>query len=179
LIYVRSRRSIVTLGAAGLACVLGFATLAAVAAMELPGGWVAAVALAGGALGGLVIIGWAGWRLKTWPSGKLGFFRDRLVVIVGRHEMRAVWAAMETVTLSKPDSWPHVKLTDRLTINLKNEPALAFKPAQFGLAPAACRDLILRLRDDSRLRARLPEFDSARDLAISPVVAGELIEPRL
>jgi hypothetical protein len=39
--------------------------------------------------------------------------------------------------------------------------------------------LILRLRDDSKLRARLPEFDSARDLAISPVVAGELIEPRL
>jgi hypothetical protein len=178
LIYVRSRRSIVTLGAVGLACALAFAALAAVA-MELPSGWVAALALAAGALGGLVLGMWAGWRLKTWPYGRLGFFRDRLVVILGRHEMRALWAAMETVTLSKPDSWPHVKLTDRLTINLKNEPALAFKPAQFGLAPAACRDLILRLRDDSRLRARLPEFDSARDLAISPVVAGELIEPRL
>ena len=167
-----------TLGAVGLACALAFAALAAVA-MELPSGWVAALALAAGALGGLVLAVWAGWSLKTWPSSKLGFFRDRLVVILGRHEMRAVWVAMETVTLSKPDSWPHVKLTDRLTINLKNEPALAFKPAQFGLAPAACRDLILRLRDDSRLRARLPEFDSARDLAISPVVAGELIEPRL
>jgi hypothetical protein len=166
------------MGAVGLACALAFAALAAVA-MELPSGWVAALALAAGALGGLVLAMWAGWRLKTWPSGKLGFFRDRLVVILGRHEMRAVWVAMETVTLSKPDSWPHVKLTDRLTINLKNEPALAFKPAQFGLAPVACRDLILRLRDDSRLRARLPEFDSARDLAISPVVAGELIEPRL
>jgi len=168
----------VTLGAVGLACALAFAALAAVA-MALPSGWVAALALAAGALGGLVLGMWAGWRLKTWPYGRLGFFRDRLVVILGRHEMRALWAAMETVTLSKPDSWPHVKLTDRLTINLKNEPALAFKPAQFGLAPAACRDLILRLRDDSRLRARLPEFDSARDLAISPVVAGELIEPRL
>jgi hypothetical protein len=178
LIYVRSRRSIVTLGAAGLACALGFAALAAVA-MELPDGWVASLALAAGSLGGLLFAAWAGWKLKTWPSGKLGFFRDRLVVILGRHEMRALWAAMETVTLSEPGSWPHVKLTDRLTIHLKNEPALAFKPAQFGLAPAACRDLILRLRDDSRLRARLPEFDSARDLAISPVVAGELIEPRL
>jgi hypothetical protein len=166
------------MGAVGLACALAFAALAA-GAMELPSGWVAALALAAGALGGLVLAMWAGWRLKTWPSGKLGFFRDRLVVILGRHEMRAVWVAMETVTLSKPDSWPHVKLTDRLTINLKNEPALAFKPAQFGLAPVACRDLILRLRDDSRLRARLPEFDSARDLAISPVVAGELIDPRL
>jgi hypothetical protein len=178
LIYVRSRRSIVTLGAVGLACALGFAALAAVA-LSLPAGWVAAVALAAGSLGGLLVAAWAGWRLKTWPSGKLGFFRDRLVVILGRHEMRAVWSAMETVTLTAPDSWPHVKLTDRLTINLKNEPALAFKPAQFGLAPVACRDLILRLRDDSRLRARLPEFDSARDLAISPIVAGELIEPRL
>ncbi|HYR49846.1 MAG TPA: hypothetical protein VES90_06670 [Candidatus Eisenbacteria bacterium] len=175
---MRSRRSIVTLGAAGLACGLGFAALAAVAT-ELPDGWVASLALAAGSLGGLLIAAWAGWKLKTWPSGKLGFFRDRLVVILGRHEMRALWAAMETVTLSEPGSWPQVKLTDRLTIHLKNEPALAFKPAQFGLAPAACRDLILRLRDDPRLRARLPEFDSARDLAISPVVAGELIEPRL
>jgi hypothetical protein len=43
----------------------------------------------------------------------------------------------------------------------------------------ACRDLILKLRDDPKLRVRLPEFDSLRDLAISPVVAGELIEPRL
>ncbi len=109
----------------------------------------------------------------------MGFFRDRLVVIRGRHEMRAVWVAMETVTLSEPDSWPHVRLTDRLTINFKNEPPMVFKPAEFGLDPTACRDLILRLRDDSRLRARLPEFDSARDLTVSPIVAGELIEPRL
>jgi hypothetical protein len=168
----------VTLGAVGLSCALAFAALAAVA-MDVSGGWVAALALAAGSLGGLILAAWAVWGLKNWPSGKLGFFRDRLVVILGRHEMRAVWASMETVTLSEPGSWPHVKLTDRLTINLKNEPALAFKPAQFGLAPAACRDLILRLRDDARLRARLPEFDSARDLTVSPVVAGELIEPRL
>jgi hypothetical protein len=86
---------------------------------------------------------------------------------------------METVTLSEPGSWPRVRLTDRLTISFKNEPPLKFKPAQFGLDPSACRDLMIRLRDDSRLRARLPEFDSVRDLAISPVVAGDLIEPRL
>ena len=70
-------------------------------------------------------------------------------------------------------------MTDRLTIQLKDEPALTFKPAVVGLEPSACRDLILRLRDDPKLRSRLPEFDSLRDLAISPVVAGELIEPRL
>jgi hypothetical protein len=178
LIYVRSRRSIVTLGAAGLACALVFAALAAVA-MGQREGFIAGLALGAGSLGGLALAGWAGWRLKTWPPGKLGFFRDRLVVILGKHEMTGVWTAMETVTLSEPDSWPHVRLTDRLTINFKHEPAVAFKPAQFGLSPAACRDLILRLRDDSRLRIRLPEFDSARDLAVSPVVAGDLIEPRL
>jgi hypothetical protein len=38
---------------------------------------------------------------------------------------------------------------------------------------------MIRLRDDSRLRGRLPEFDSVRDLAASPVVAGELTEPLL
>jgi hypothetical protein len=178
LIYVRSRRSIVTLGAVGLAWALAFAALAAVA-ISLPTGWLAALALATGSLGGVILAAWAAWKLNAWPSGKLGFFRDRLVVILGRHEMRAVWVAMETVTLSEPDSWPHVRLTDRLTINFKNEPPLVFKPAQFGLEPTACRDLILRLRDDSRLRARLPEFDSVRDLTVSPVVAGELIEPRL
>jgi hypothetical protein len=178
LIYVRSRRSIVTFGAAGLAFALAFGVLAAVA-LTLPTGWVAAIALAVGSMGGLVFAAWAGWKLRMWPPGRLGFFRDRLVVIQGKHEMSVVWGAMETVTLSEPNSWPHVRLTDRLTVNFKNESPLRFKPAQFGLEPAACRDLILRLRDDSKLRARLPEFDSARDLAISPVVAGELIEPRL
>jgi hypothetical protein len=168
----------VTLGAAGLAAALVFGVLAA-AALALPGGTVAGFALATGALGGVGLAGWAALKLKTWPSGKLGLFRDRLVAIQGRHEMRALWAQMVTVTLSEPDSWPRVRITDRLTIDFKNEPALVFKPANFGLEPAACRDLLLRLRDDPRLRARLPEFDSARDLAVSPVVAGELIEPRL
>jgi hypothetical protein len=43
----------------------------------------------------------------------------------------------------------------------------------------ACRDLILRLRDDAKMRARLPEFDSALDLSERPVVTGELITPHL
>ena len=178
MIYVRSRRSIVTLGAFGLALALVFVLLAA-GAMRLTGAWVAAVALGLGSLAGLGIAGWAGMQIRSWPLGKLGFFRDRLLVIQGRHEMRALWSLMDTVTLSDPNSWPRVRLTDRLTIHFRNEPPLGFKPALFGLQPAACRDLILRLRDDARLRARLPEFDSVRDLAVSPVVAGELIEPRL
>jgi hypothetical protein len=177
LIYVRSRRSIVTLGAAGLACALAFGALAAIAMVADV--WPAGVALGTGALGGAALAVWAASRLFAWPSGKLGLFRDRLVVIQGRHEMRAVWSLMETVTLAEPGAWPQVRLTDRLTIRFKNEPPLTFKPAQFGLDPPACRDLMIRLRDDSRLRARLPEFDSVRDLASSPVVAGDLIEPRL
>jgi hypothetical protein len=179
LIYVRSRRPIMTLGAAGLAGAVVFGIIA-VAAFQLPGGGpVAAFTLAAGSIGGVGLAAWAALKLRTWPPDKLGLFRDRLVAIQGRHEMRALWAQMETVTLSEPGSWPRVRITDRLTIDFKNEPALVFKPAHFGLEPAACRDLILRLRDDPRLRARLPEFDSARDLAVSPVVAGDLIEPRL
>jgi hypothetical protein len=178
MIYVRSRRSIVTLAASGLALALLFAALALIAA-RLPGGWVAAIALAAGAAGATLVAASAALQLRSWPLGRLGFFRDRMVVIQGRHEMRAVWTVMETVTLSDPGSWPNVRLTDRLTIHFRNEPPLGFKPAQFGLDPAACRDLILRLRDDAKLRARLPEFDSVRDLAATPIVAGELVIPRL
>jgi hypothetical protein len=140
---------------------------------------VAGAAFAVGAAGGGLLAAWSGLRLRSWPPARLGIFRDRLLVIQGRHEMRALWTAMEAVTLSDPLAWPNMRLTDRLTIRFKNEPSLSFKPAAFGLEPAACRDLILRLRDDPKLRARLPEFDSLRDLAVSPVVAGELTEPRL
>src|SRR5258706_9099244 len=91
LIYVRSRRSIVTLAAVGLISALAFAGLAA-AAMALPGGWVAGLPLAVGALGGLVFAAWAGWRLWAWPSSKLGFFRDPLVPIPGPPQMPPVRA---------------------------------------------------------------------------------------
>jgi hypothetical protein len=178
LIYVRSRRSNVTLLIAGLIWTALFATLA-IGAIRLPEGATAGLALGGGAAVGAGLAAWYAIRLRAWPPGKLGLFRDRMLVIQGKHEMRAVWANMESITLSEPNAWPHVRVTDRLTIQLKNEPPLSFKPALFGLEPTACRDLILRLRDDVKLRARLPEFDSLRDLAISPIVAGELIEPRL
>jgi hypothetical protein len=166
------------LGAAGLACAAVFGALAAIA-FWVPSGAVAAIPLAAGALGGGALAAWAGIQLTRWPSGRLALFRDRLVVIQGKHEMRAVWSLVETVTLAETHAWPDLRLTDRLTIHSRNEAPIRFRPAVFGLQPMACRDLILRLRDDSTLRARLPEFDSARDLAISPVVSGELIEPRL
>ncbi len=161
-----------------LVCAAVF-TACAIVAFAIPQGAVAGGAFAAGTVGAAGLAVWAGLRLRTWPPAKLGFFRDRLLVIQARHEMRAVWTAMEAVTLSEPDQWPKVRVTDRLTIRFKNEPPLSFKPAAFGLEPSACRDLILKLRDDPQLRARLPEFDSLRDLVVLPIVAGELIEPRL
>ena len=167
-----------TLGVAGLVCAGAFAAMA-VAAFGLGNEAIAGAAFAAGAVGAAGLAAWAGLRLRSWPPARLGFFRDRILVIQGRHEMRAVWTAMDTVTLAEPGAWPRVKLTDRLTIRFRNEPPLSFKPVTFGLQPEACRDLILKLRDDPKLRARLPEFDSLRDLVVSPIVAGELIEPRL
>ena len=178
MIYVRSRRSIVTLGASSLFCAVVF-TILAIVATQLTEGWVAGIALGFGALGAAFVAAWAAIQVHAWPANRLGFFRDRVVVIQRRHEMRALWDNMESVTLSDPGSWPNVRVTDRLTIGLRNEPSFDFKPAQFGLEPAACRDAILRLRDDAGLRSRLPEFDSVRDLAVSPIVAGELIKPGL
>ena len=178
MIYVRSRRSIVTLGALSLSCALVFGLVALLAA-RLPEGWEAGVPLGAGAIGASAVAIWAALQLHGWPSSKLALFRDRIVVVQGRHEMRGLWELMESVTLSDPDSWPKVRVTDRLTIRSRNEAPFGFKPAAFGLEPAACRDLILRLRDDERLRSRLPEFDSARDLTESPIVSGELIKPGL
>jgi hypothetical protein len=178
MIYVRSRRPTVTLGVSGLAFAGLFALLAAGAA-RLPDGWLASIALGVGSIAGLAVAIWAAVKLRSWPWARLGLFRDRLVIIQGNREIGAVWNRMDTVTLADPGSWPNVRLTDRLTIQFRKEAAVGFRPAQFGLQPVACRDLILKLRDDVKLRSRLPEFDSARDLAGSEVMAGELIEPRL
>jgi len=178
MIYVRSRRPIVTLGASGVAFAALFGVLAA-GAVRFPEGWLASIALGAGSITALAVAISAAVKLRAWPLGRLGLFRDRIVIIQGRHEIRAVWNHMEAVTLADPGSWPSVHLTDRLTIQFRNEPPVGFKPAQFGLQPVACRDLILRLRDDAKLRARPPEFDSVRDLAGAAVMAGELIEPRL
>jgi hypothetical protein len=179
-IYVRSRRSIVTLGASSFFCAFVFGVLTVlVARSPESGGWVAGVPLGVGAIVAGAVAIWAAVQIHAWPASKLGLFRDRIVVVQGRHEMRALWDLMESVTLSDPDSWPNVRVTDRLTIRLRNEQPFGLKPAQFGLEPSACRDLILRLRDDAQLRSGLPEFDSARDLAVAPIVSGELIKPGL
>ena len=134
MIYVRSHRSIVSIGVAGVAWAAAFGVLA-LGASRVPEGGIAAIALAAGAIAGAGVAVWAAVRLLSWPRARLCFFRDRLLVIQGRHEMRAVWTAMETVTLSDPHSWPDVRMTDSLTIQLRNEGPLTFKPAAFGLQP--------------------------------------------
>lgn len=178
MIYARSRRPIVTFAACALASVVVFGGLAC-AAFQLAGAWLAAVALGAGAAVGLLLLIWAGIQLRAWPWGRLGLFRDRLLVVQERHEMRALWDQMETITLADEATWPNIRMTDRLTLHLRHEAAIRFKPADFGLEASSCRDLILRLRDDLELRDRLPEFDSARDLAAAPVVVGEPTDPGL
>jgi hypothetical protein len=144
----------------------------------------ASIALAVGAGLGLGLAAWAGWQLRSWPPCRLGFFRDRLVVVSGRTEQHALWDRIETASLALPldwesGRWSEIKISDRLTVQLKRSKPLVLRPADFGLEPAGCRDLLLTLRDDRSLRGRLPEFDSALDLSDRPVVTGELITPHL
>jgi hypothetical protein len=183
MIFARSRRSMFLFAAAGLAVALAFGATAVVSLIDgrpIPVQLILTLV----SIAGLGITGWAGARIRRWPIGRLAFFRDRLVVVQGRTELRAQWDRIEVATLTAPQDWtsgrwPELNLTDRLTVQLRNERPLQFQPAAFGLEPVGCRDLILRLRDNPGLRDRLPEFDSALDLAIRPVVSGELIKPRI
>jgi hypothetical protein len=177
LIYVRSRRPLLTVAATAALFALAFGLVGWVAS-ELPSGLVAAIALWAAGAGAVLIAAWACWSLKAWPPCRLAFFRDRLVVLNGRHEMRAVWDQVQAVTLTDFCSWPEVKITDWVTITFRSEGPIRFKPTDYGLDPAGCRDLLARLRDEPELRERLPEFDSERDLEARPLVAGEAAEPR-
>src|SRR5207253_1443158 len=85
-----ARRASVTLGVAGMVWVAAFGALT-VGAFALSGAAVAGVAFAAGAAGGAAVVIWCGTRLLYWPPARLALFRDRLLVIQGRHEMRAVW----------------------------------------------------------------------------------------
>ena len=183
MIFARSRRTSVLLGASGLALAFAFAVvIGAVLFADGPGS--AAIALAVGCGLGLGVAAWAGWQVRSWPPCRLGFFRDRMVVVQGRTEQHALWDRIESATLAAPvdwgaGRWPEIQISDRLTVTLRRSKPLILRPADFGLAPAGCRDLVLTLRDDRSLRGRLPEFDSALDLSERPVVTGELITPRL
>ena len=147
------------------------------------------VLMAGVAAVGAGLAVYSIWRLRHWPTCRLGLFRDRFIVIAGRAELHTPWERIESATLVEPlgplDDWSELRIGDRLTITLRpikgraSSRPLAFRPVDFGLEPQSCRDLILRLRDERTLRERLPDFDSALDLSVRPLVSGELITPRL
>jgi hypothetical protein len=177
LIYVRSRRPLLLAAGAAVALTFAFAIIGWFA-WDMIGGRIAAIVLWAGSLGALGVAGWAGVSLHGWPPCKLAFFRDRLVVVSERHEMRALWDQIQAVTLAEVASWPNVQITDSVTLTFRAEAPMRFKPKDFGLDPAGCRDLLARLRDEPELRERLPEFDSERDLEVRPLVAGEAIEPK-
>src|SRR3989442_5571705 len=99
LIYVRSRRSIVTLGAAGVAWVVVFGALT-VAAFAIGGAAVAGFAFAAGAAGGAGGVIWGPGPLFHWPPRPLPPFPHPPLVIQGRHEMGAPWGRMWAVPLS-------------------------------------------------------------------------------
>ena len=185
MIYARSRRSIFRIGAGALAlamiCGCAAATLVLLHAQPT---WIALPAGLGA--GGLALAGWLVWRTQRWPDSRLCLFRDRILVVDGRKVSTILWSSLQVVTLASgglrpwAGNWSEVKLGDRLT--LQAEPRsrpLTLRPADFGLDPAACRDLLLNMRDDVAERLRLPEFDSALDLRGRPAAAGELNRPAI
>src|SRR5437588_1461475 len=167
---MRSRRPAMLLAIWGLCVGLAFGAAGVAVLFLLPRAYVVAACLGFAGLLDLALAGWVVLRIRRTPGGRLALFRDRMVLIQGRTEMRALWDRMELVTLAEPaGSWAEVNLTDTVTIRLRGERPLTFRPAAFGMDPVACRDLLLKLRDEPSHRARLPEFDSALDLRARPV----------
>jgi len=181
-VFARSNRPTLLFCTASLAVALA---LTAGAVVALAGGRrPAALVLAMLAIVALAVLARSVRRLRRWPALRLGLFRDRLVLVQGRVELQARWDQVDSATLADQSDWavarwPEVSLTERLTVRLAPARRFSFRPAAFGLEPAACRDLILRLREDGGLRAKLPEFDSALDLSSRPLHTGELIRPVL
>jgi hypothetical protein len=180
LVFARSahRTRRLAAGAAGAAAVLGASCGALLASRQPLGG----LALLVGFLVALAALVRAAVRLRRWPAGRLGFFRDRLILVQPRTELHAPWEDLITATLadlgdSAVGRWPEVALTERLTLRLSHR-RISFRPASFGLDPESCRDLVLRLRDDPALRQRLPEFSSALDLNRG-LRTGERMRPKL
>jgi hypothetical protein len=116
-------------------------------------------------------------------AGRLAVYRDELVLLQQGKEDHVPWSRIETATLGDHSewaalSWPQIRLTDRLTI-ATSEQAIRFRPADLGVAPVACRDLVLQLRDDPIARDRLPAFDPTIPIRRQPTSAGDQLRPRL
>ena len=185
MIFARSRRSVVRIGAAALAVAVasGCAALGLLLT-HAAATWIALPAGLGA--GGVAVTGWLAWRTWRWPDARLCLFRDRLLVVDGRRVETVLWQSIEVATLASGGVRPwtaagaEVKLGDRLTIatDARTRP-ISFRPASFGLEPGRCLDLLLELRDDVAAREQLPEFDSALDLRGRPATARELNRPAL
>lgn len=181
MIFARSRRWTVRIGLAALAVALALMAAAAVLLDFHQGLGVLLVPLA------LVPIPLAvqqALKARSWPVSRLGLFRDRFVLADEGAEIHAPWSDVEGATLADLSewgklAWPEVRLTDRLTTRLRGGRAFSFRPVRFGLEPLACRDLILRLRDEPQLRERLPEFEAGVAFSRHPVRSGELLRPRM
>jgi hypothetical protein len=181
-IFARSTRSTVLF--AGVALGVALWLVAAAAALVVTAHVPAALVLAMLAVVAMAVVARTVRRLRRWPASRLGFFRDRLVLLHGRTELHAAWAQVQTVTLADQGDWaasrwPEVRLTERLTIRLDGARRFSFRPATCGVDPGACRDLILRLRDEPALRDKLPDFDSLLDLSSRPLHTGDLIRPQI
>lgn len=169
MIFVRSRRPSLLLGAGALL----MAGICVTAAVQLSGRLPDLAFVAGacsafaGAVGSLSLV-----ASRRPPPARLGLFRDRLVVVHRRAELHAPWEQIRiaTVATAATADAPRV-MGDSLRLRLSaggRDRTLVLRPAEFGLSPDACRDMILRLRDDEELRSTLPDFDSVLDLQRTP-----------
>lgn len=123
-------------------------------------------------------------RARHLARFRLGLFQDRLVLLAEHGERQMEWGEIETATLGDTSewatlAWPQVRLTGRLTVRRADGSALRFRPVELGLAPIACRDLLLRLRDEESSRLRLPAYDPSIPLSRRPVRSGEQLQPLL
>lgn len=181
MVFVRTRRPIILLAIATAATAAALA--AATLWLLIRGGLEQASLLGVAAIFAVAFVLRSADRLRRWPLATIAFFRDGLVIRTGKNEVRAPWDRVDLVTLAEPSEWtalrwPEVRLSDRLTVRMRGGPDFRLHPPSFGLDPIACRDLVLRLRDEPAARAGLPEFDSMLDL-ISRREVGELMKPRL
>ncbi|MGH7912602.1 MAG: hypothetical protein ACREOV_12840 [Candidatus Dormibacteraceae bacterium] len=120
-------------------------------------------------------------RLSTF---RIGLFRDRLILLGEEGEREVRWAEIETAMLGDTSewatvAWPEIVLSSRLTLRRFDGSALRFRPSEVGLAPIACRDLVLRCRDEEASRLRLPAYDPLVPLGRRPARSGERLQPVL
>lgn len=123
-------------------------------------------------------------RARHLAGSRLGLFRDRLVLLMDHREREVIWGEIETAMLGDTSewamlTWPRVSLTGRLTLRRLDGSTVRFRPVEVGLAPVACRDLVIQLRDEAASRGRLPAYDPAIPLARRTARSGEQLQPHL